>query len=330
MQSLLRFTLDLFEAIEPVAFVKPVVEDIKNRANRLPPKSKIDHGSPSSTDLCADRMLNQAALSADQVHFRHPQASRELRLGQAVVAYQFKRSQRRTIGFSVGPEGLAVSAPRWVSLKEIDLALATKGPWILRKLQEMHERHTQLAQQVIDWRDGAILPYLGQAVRLQLDPTHSFDATGAELDLPEMSAPSASDEADLNEVLGVLRLSLPHSASAEQIRDVVQAWLMRQAHRVFQERLEHFAPLLGVQWTRLTLSNAGKRWGSARVDGSIRLNWRLIHMRLSVIDYVVVHELSHLRVMDHSPQFWDTVRSVVPDYAALRNQLKSEPTPHWR
>jgi hypothetical protein len=65
------------------------------------------------------------------------------------------------------------------------------------------------------------------------------------------------------------------------------------------------------------------------VDGSIRLNWRLIHMRLSVIDYVVAHELSHLRVMDHSPRFWDTVRSVVADYAVLRDQLKSEPTPHW-
>ncbi len=330
MQSLLRFTLDLFEVIEPVAPVKPVVDDIKKRAKRPFPKPKTEPDSPASTDLSVDLMQDQVAMAADQVHFRHPQASRELRLGQAVVAYQFKRSQRRTIGFSVGPEGLAVSAPRWVSLKEIDLALATKGPWILRKLQEMHERHTQLAQQAIDWRDGAVLPYLGQAVRLQLDPTHSFDATGAELDLADLSAPGGSDGTGGQEAVRVLRLSLPHSASAEQIRDVVQAWLMRQAHRVFQERLDHFAPLLGVQWSRLTLSNAGKRWGSARIDGSIRLNWRLIHMRLSVIDYVVVHELSHLRVMDHSPRFWDTVRSIVPDYAELRNQLKSEPTPHWR
>ena len=60
-------------------------------------------------------MRGQVDITSDRVQFRHPQASRELRLGQAVVAYQFKRSQRRTIGFSVGPEGLAVSAPRWVS-----------------------------------------------------------------------------------------------------------------------------------------------------------------------------------------------------------------------
>jgi hypothetical protein len=84
---------------------------------------------------------------------------------------------------------------------------------------------------------------------------------------------------------------------------------------------------LGVQWKKMSLSNAGTRWGSAKADGSIRLNWRLIHMPVSVVDYVVAHELSHLRVMDHSPRFWDTVRSVVPDYAALRKQLKEEATP---
>jgi len=79
----------------------------------------------------------------------------------------------------------------------------------------------------------------------------------------------------------------------------------------------------------LRLSNAGTRWGSAKSDGSIRLNWRLIHFRPSVIDYVVAHELSHLRVMDHGPRFWDTVRSVVPDYATLRGQLKDDAVPLW-
>ena len=84
-----------------------------------------------------------------------------------------------------------------------------------------------------------------------------------------------------------------------------------------------------MQWRKLSLSSAGTRWGSASADGSIRLNWRLIHFQHSVIDYVVVHELSHLRVMDHSPRFWDTVRTVVPDYAQLRSQLKDEGAPRW-
>ena len=73
----------------------------------------------------------------------------------------------------------------------------------------------------------------------------------------------------------------------------------------------------------------GPHQSAETVNGSIRLNWRLVHFRQTVIDYVVVHELSHLRVMDHSPRFWETVRTVVPDYAQLRGQLKDEALPPW-
>jgi len=193
----------------------------------------------------------------------------------------------------------------------------------LRKLQETRDRHARLAAHVIDWRDGATLPFLGQTLTLHLDPERRFGAAGAHLLTPSGgdSAPTPSAQ--------VLSLRLPHHASREQIRDAVQAWLMRQARQIFQARLDHFAPLLGVQWKKLALSNAGTRWGSARADGAIRLNWRLVHFSGSVLDYGVAYELSHLRVMNHSPRFWDTVRSVVPDYAVLRQQLKSEAVPKW-
>ena len=125
-------------------------------------------------------------------------------------------------------------------------------------------------------------------------------------------------------------MALPHTASPDQIRDAVQAWLMRQAKQLFTERLNHFAPRLNVQWRKLSLSSAGTRWGSASSSGAIRLNWRLVHFKQNVIDYVVAHELSHLRVMDHSPRFWDTVRTVVPDYPALRQQLKDDGVPRWK
>ncbi|HEY9238395.1 MAG TPA: M48 family metallopeptidase, partial [Burkholderiaceae bacterium] len=102
----------------------------------------------------------------------------------------------------------------------------------------------------------------------------------------------------------------------------VQSWLQRQARRVFDERIAHFAPRLRVRVRRLSLSSAQTRWGSASADGSIRLNWRLIHFALPSIDYVVAHELAHLRHMDHSPRFWDVVRSVLPDYEQARGSLK--------
>ena len=259
-------------------------------------------------------------------NFRHPRANREARLQDAKVAYEFRRGKRRTIGFSVGPDGLVVSAPKWVPLHEVEAALQEKAAWVLKKLGETRERKAQLESNRIEWRDGTAIPFLGEQVIVVLDPRHGFDGVGAMLST-DASAPNLT-------LAGVPRLTLhvalSHQSTPEQIRDAVQAWLMRQARRVFIERLNHFAPQLSVQWRKLSLSSAGTRWGSASADGSIRLNWRLIHFSQSVIDYVVAHELAHLRVMDHSPRFWDTVASVMPDYAALRGQLKDDSIPLWR
>jgi predicted metal-dependent hydrolase len=265
--------------------------------------------APSSTEPALS-----LAQALEPASYRHPQAKRQVMLSGVHVAYAFRRGKRRTIGFSVGAEGLAVSAPSWVPLREIDRAVEEKSDWILRKLQETRQRHQQLQATRIDWRDGAELPYLGQTVRLELDPGHRF-GSGEEL----------QGEGDQRR----LRLGLPHAASAEQIRDAAQAWLMRRARAFFEQRLNHFAPQLGVQWTRLSLSSAATRWGSASAEGAIRLHWRLIHFSPQVIDYVVVHELSHLRVMDHSPRFWQTVGTVVPDYRQLRQQLKEQPLAGW-
>jgi predicted metal-dependent hydrolase len=120
-----------------------------------------------------------------------------------------------------------------------------------------------------------------------------------------------------------LHVGLPQAATADQIRDAVQAWLQHEAHRLFTRRCQHFAAQLGVRMTALKLSSAQTRWGSASADGVIRLNWRLIHFGLSVVDYVVVHELAHLREMNHSPAFWEVVRSVLPDVDQRRAQLRS-------
>src|ERR1043165_1296771 len=77
----------------------------------------------------------------------------------------------------------------------------------------------------------------------------------------------------------------------------------------------------------LRLSSAQTRWGSASADGMIRLNWRLIHFSPALIDYVVAHELAHLKEMNHSPRFWAVVRSVFPEYELARDRLKQAVLP---
>jgi predicted metal-dependent hydrolase len=225
---------------------------------------------------------------------------RQITLQDQTVVYQFERSKRRTIGFIVGDHGLLVRAPRWVTIGEVESSIQEKASWILKKIHETQDRQAHSAKVATVWADGAVIDYLGQPLTLQLG------ALVTTID-PQQQR---------------LWLALPISASKAQIQDTVQSAIQRAALLLFEERLNHYAPLLIVDWKKLKLSNAGGRWGSATSDGTIRLNWRLMHYRLPVIDYVVVHELSHLRHMDHSPHFWDTVESIMPDYAKLKKELK--------
>ena len=251
--------------------------------------------------------------------FRHPHADREIRLHQHLVSYALRRARRGSIGFIVGMEGLSVNAPRWVGIHDIEAALQEKAAWILRKLHEQHDRARRLQAAKVDWRDGTLIPFLGENVIIVLDSR----TTGAVL--------NTDAEAVQPQIAGVPRLTLhiglPESAEPEQIRDAGQSWLQRQARRIFEDRCRHFAQQLGVRYTRLALSSAQTRWGSASADGSIRLNWRLVHFALPTIDYVVTHELAHLREMNHSPRFWDVVRSVLPDYERARGSLKDDVLP---
>jgi predicted metal-dependent hydrolase len=325
MRGLLQFTMDLFEGLgnefTPAKPPAPRPKKVKKKAAPPVPspaaaKELQQHGVHEDAGPALPAIPLRDTLSL--ASFVHPQATRETVLGSARVAYEFKRGKRKTIGFVVGAEGLSVRAPRWVTLRDVDAAIKEKSDWILRKLLETRQRHARVEATRIEWKDGAQFPFMGETVVIRLDPKHGFASVGGTLD--------ASDTVGGPRTL---RLAVAQNAEASQIRDAAQAWLMRHARRLFVERLDHFAPRLGVRWQKLSLSNAATRWGSASVDGSIRLNWRLIHFRLPVIDYVVAHELAHLRVMDHSHRFWETVESVVPDYDLLRQQLKDEAVPRW-
>jgi len=261
-------------------------------------------------NLLQDRQLSlfdaepEAVPPSPDIAPANPRARREVLLGVHRVPYELKRARRRSIGFVVGAEGLAVSAPRWVTLIDIERALQSKGDWILRKLVEQRERAERLEAARIRWCDGASLPYLGESLTLKLDVMQ----TGVHFD----------------ETARVLRVGLPPQAGEEQVRDTVQAWLQRRARADFEPRCAHFAALLKVNMVRMRLTSAQTRWGSASADGTIRLNWRLIHYAPSIIDYVVAHELAHLREMNHSPAFWSVVRSVLPEFEEARGRLKEE------
>lgn len=228
---------------------------------------------------------------------------RHIQLGKHAVEYELKRSARRTIGFMIDDQGLHVTSPKRLTLAEIDNAIRAKQRWILSKLLERGERTARREEQPVVWCDGAKLPYMGGEITLRLE---------------EASKSHCYYDALLQE----LTVGVVPGLHEWQLVERVRLWFESQAKTLFRERLDHYAEKLGVNYNSFALTSAGTRWGSCTVQGVIRLNWRLVHYSLPLIDYVVAHELAHLREMNHSPRFWATVGSIYPDYEGAKAALK--------
>lgn len=229
---------------------------------------------------------------------------RQILLTGEPIAYRLRRGKRRTIGFQIDDSGLTVSAPRWVSLREIESAIAEKERWIRCKLVEWRDYKARRRLPEVRWACGGSLPYLGASITLRLRP---------EAEATRLVVADGRNE---------LHLALPADALEAQVKDGAQAWLQGEARRVFGERLALLADKLAVKPAGWALSSARAQWGSCTHDRRIRLNWRLIHFALPVIDYVVAHELAHLQEMNHGPRFWSAVAQLLPGFEAARDEIR--------
>jgi predicted metal-dependent hydrolase len=239
-------------------------------------------------------------IDADPVGARSPDPAagvrlREIVLGGQPVRYAFRRARRRTIGLSIDEHGLSAAAPRWVSVVEVEGFIREKERWILRRLAE----RAREAPPPFQWREGAELPYLGRAIVLALSR-----AVAA----PRLEA-------------GLLHLPA-HAAPPVRMREATLGWLKHTALGMYSERAEALAGRGGVKAKEVRLSSARTQWGSCTAGGRIRINWRLMHFAPQYIDYVIAHELAHLREMNHSRAFWRVVAAMYPDFQAARAHLR--------
>ena len=242
-------------------------------------------------------------------HEPAPPTTRRYDDGTHRFEYTLRRASRRSIGIRIDDQGIVVSAPRWVALGQVQSALADKAAWVVRQhgLREQRQRAQQAAR--IDWREGGCLPYLGRTLTLRLG--------------------ASGNTAHLRDDAGELHLPLPADSDARRVRDTAQAWLQREAMALFQQRTAHFARQLGVVVRAIKLTSASTRWGSATACGTLRLHWRLLHFSPAIVDYVVAHEVAHLREMNHSPRFWQTVGELFPEWQTARSELRHSLLPPW-
>lgn len=233
---------------------------------------------------------NAPAQFATRHHFR---------LGEHWIEYTLKRSlRRRSITFVIDEDGLRVGAPWHAPQRRIESLLGKHARWISRKLGEWRSRRPAPFM----WRAGTAVMALGEPLTLVLDPARPATARDGNL----------------------LWIAANEETGSGVLAAQVTAWLRSTAQGWFEQRAAHYAPALGVPLPAISLSNAKSRWGSCHPGGRVRLNWRLIQMPPDLIDYVVVHELAHLREANHSQSFWRWVDSVLPDYEQRRHALRRD------
>lgn len=229
--------------------------------------------------------------------FRRPEgrdapAARRVILHGRAIPYRFERRRRRTFAIAVDHDGLRVLAPVRAPLREVEAFLQEKAGWITRKLDEWAARGRPARLLV---RTGESLPLFGRTLALEVVP-------GPRAVLLQADRVVVRTDGD----------------AAALLKD----WIRARALEAFAARAAEFAARLDLQPPPVALTDARTRWGSCSARGRIRIAWRLAHLEPGLSDYVVAHEVAHLREMNHSRRFWALVETLYPDARSARRAFR--------
>lgn len=220
-----------------------------------------------------------------------------LKNGEA-ISYQLQRTTRRTVGLKISATGLVIHAPKRISQTQLEQLILPKADWILKKLANQQANKIE----AIQWQNGEPLLLLGNDIALEVKQDTRNKALFFEA--------------------GVLTVAQTNIDDTSTIQRKVIQWYQKQAMPDFARRLDVLSAKLGVPTPQLFLSNAKSRWGSCNSRKEVRLNWRLMLAPPHIINYVICHELAHLKEMNHSAKFWAVVSSIYPDYKQAEKDLK--------
>ena len=231
---------------------------------------------------------------------------RSLVLHGRAVNYQYEAARRSGVGIIVCPErGLVVRAPRRLSRAHLELVLLERAAWILKHLDKLAARG--LPPPPRNYDDGELLPYGGGQLSLRLLP-----------------AAGASEQVRCRDEQLIVQLpwELTGTERRERVQYLVKSWYVAQARRTLPFLTGDFAGQLDLAAPLVKINQARSQWGSCNSKGIIHFNWRLMLLPHNLRDYVVAHEVCHLRYLDHSPAFWQLLDTLLPQARELRRQLK--------
>lgn len=232
--------------------------------------------------------------------------SSHIQFGKTRIDYEVVRSsRRRTVAVAVDPaDGVLLRAPKDVPISRLDDVVHDKARWIVARLYQVGQPEQRLPKR--EFVSGESFPYLGRHYRLKVR-TRSI---GGEVKL------------ERGHLVVIASRGLEGTHKAHEVRASLTHWYREHATRRLVERVSLNHERVGVEMPEVLIRNQAKRWGSCDQTGTLRFNWRIVQAPMSMVDYVVVHELVHLVHRDHTKAFWARVGRVMPDYDARREKLR--------
>ncbi|WP_411735642.1 M48 family metallopeptidase [Paenibacillus sp. M2] len=230
-----------------------------------------------------------------------------LKYGTTVIEYKLThKPNKKDISIIVDLlEGVQVVAPVSVSQQRLDEIMYQKAPWILKKQYAFRE--IEIESTPLEFLSGEKIRYLGKGYRLKVIKQN----TGQ----PSLSFKNGRFIASLPSCYN-------QQQQTEELKQLCINWYKLQGTSKLRERIKHYSKLTELMPTSVTLKDQEKRWGSCTKNGNLLINWRIMMAPLRIVDYVVLHEMVHLKVPDHTEAFWSYLRSVMPDYEERKEWLR--------
>jgi predicted metal-dependent hydrolase len=231
-----------------------------------------------------------------------------IRYGDRRIDYEIKRGKRKkTVAIQVAPSStVSVFTPQFLREEKIRLIVQRKARWIAEKQDLMRRnRHLYAPKEFVS---GESFPYLGRQYRLQITSSPDEGGGGCRL------------------IRGRLQVEVDPGTEDEgrkrAAREALIGWYRTRAEDKIRERAARFLEQIEKGPESIEIKDQKRRWGSCSHRGTLRFNWKLILAPLSLLDYVVLHELCHLKHPYHSAPFWRAVQAIIPDYQARRDRLR--------
>lgn len=232
----------------------------------------------------------------------------EIRWDDKVITYEMKPNPRsKRIKITIVKDKVRVSFPPGTNYKRVREFVLSKKEWIVINLEKHKAMQAQLP--VKSYLSGEEYFLCGKKYLLKIIACDGF-------------TPSVKLEKD--ELKVYLPDNTPPDSQSNIIKDLLEKWYKNQARKIFLEKLAYYSKVMGLEYNQVRIKNQKTRWGSCSSKGNINLNWRVVMAPEEVINYLVIHELAHLKYMNHSTDFWNLVKKYCPDYVQWKKWLREK------